>query len=144
MRRLLVIRNTPEEWNKRFLTEADFYRYCDENQIVLHEDRQLAQPGLYLVYDNRAHIFLDERLRGYVRLLVGFHELAHFWMHPVGVKLFQGVNADTEIEADVVATCALIPRPIIEHVSQENICQLYGYPAPLVELRREILERWRL
>ncbi len=144
MRRSLIIRNTPEEWNTRFLTEADFYAYCDENQIVLHEDRQLAQPGLYLVYDNRAHIFVDERLRGTERLFVGFHELAHFWLHPVGIKLFQGVNADTEIEADVVATCALIPRPIIDHVRSDDIRKLYGYPESLVEMRRETLERWRI
>lgn len=144
MRRSFVLRNTPEEWNTRFLTEADFYRYCDEGNIVLHEDRRLAQPGLYLVYDNKAHIFIDERLRGFVRLLVGFHELAHFWMHPVGVKLFQGVETNAETEADVVATCALIPRPIIEHVSPDRICGLYGYPRSLVELRLKILGQWKL
>lgn len=144
MRRSFIIRNTPQEWNTRFLTEADFYRHCDENGIVLHEDLQIKEKGAYIVFDDRANIFIDERLRGFERLLVAFHELAHFWLHPAKVKHYRGENSVAEAEAEVVSICAVIPRAIIEHVSPERICALYGYPISLVEKRLAILEQWRL
>lgn len=126
------------------MTESDFYRHCDESRIVLHEDLQIKERGVYIVFDDRAHIFIDPRLQGFERLLVAFHELAHFWLHPVKVKHYRGENTVAEAEAEVVATCAVIPRPIIEHVSPKRICDIYGFLPSLVEKRREILEQWRL
>lgn len=143
MRRTLIHRNTPPEWNVRVLTLDDFHQYCDEAKITVRE-AQLEQPGLYMLFDGKPHIFIHEDLRGPERLFVGFHELAHYWLHPLGIQFFRGWERNIETEADVVAACALIPLPTLQHFWPSEIVDLYGYAAELVELRQTIFERWRI
>lgn len=139
-----LLKNCPPEWNVRVLTRDDFYSHCDAGGIQLHEDVQIEQPGLYMVYDGRPHIFIDERLRGAERLFVQFHELAHYWIHPSGIKFFLGWERSIEQEANIIAACALIPRTVLEHYWPAELVELYGYSNKLIETRRAILERWKI
>jgi Zn-dependent peptidase ImmA (M78 family) len=143
MRRGLLLRNTPPEWNVRVFTEDDFYWHCDRAGIIVREV-SLEQPGLYICRDGPPQIFLDDELRGAERLFVGFHELAHHWLHPPWIQLFRGLEESVETEADVVAACALIPKTILTHYWPSEIAELYGYPPSLVEYRREVFDRWRI
>ena len=141
MRRSLIKR-LPPEWNIRVLTLDDFYSYCDQAGIYLHEDNQLEQPGIFMVYDGQPHIFIDQELRGEDRLFVSFHELGHYWLHPPGIQFFLGWHGRADKEADVVAACALIPLPTLRHFWPSEIVELYGYSSELVELRQAIFDRW--
>ena len=143
MRRDLITNRTPPEWNVRVLTEDDFYEYCDEAGITVRE-AQIEQPGLYMMCDGKPHIILNDTLRGAERLFVGFHELAHYWLHPPGLRMFFGWAKQIEIEADIVAVCSLIPKTILTHYWPSEIAEVYGYPYNLVSLRCEVFDRWRI
>jgi Zn-dependent peptidase ImmA (M78 family) len=143
MRRGLITDRTPLEWNVRVLTEDDFYQYCDESGIIVIE-AQIEQPGLYMMCDGHPQIFINDKLRGVERLFVGFHELAHHWLHPPGVRMFFGLSKQIEIEADAVAVCCLIPKTILTHYWPSEIAELYGYPPDLVGLRCEVFDKWKI
>src|SRR5262249_5019605 len=139
----LLLRNLPPEWNVRVLTQDDFDYYCDCAGIVVTE-KPLEQSGLYIYSDSQPEIFLSDDLRGAERLFIGFHELAHHWLHPPAVRMFHSLseqtedNKQTEDEADIVAVCALIPKTVLMHYWPGEIAELYGYPPSLVELRKEV------
>lgn len=143
MRRSLLLQNTPPEWNVKVLTQDDFDYYCDRDGIIVREV-SLEQPGLYICRGGRPQIFLNEELRGANRLFVEFHELAHHWLHPTGVRMFFGWGKQIEIEADIVAACALIPKTVLTHYWPSEIADLYGYSHDLVTLRCEVFDRWRI
>jgi Zn-dependent peptidase ImmA (M78 family) len=143
VRRDLLLHNTPPEWNVKVLTQDDFDYYCDRAGIAVREV-SLEQPGLYICRDGQPQIFLNDELRGTERLFVGFHELAHYWLHPPRIQFFLGWEETVEVEADVVAVCALIPKTVLTHYWPGEIAELYGYPPSLVELRREVFDRWKI
>lgn len=143
MRRSLLLRNTPPEWNVKVLTQDDFDYYCDRAGIVVREV-SLEQPGLYIRSGGRPQIFLNNELRGANRLFVEFHELAHHWLHPTGVRMFLGWGKEIEIEADIVAVCCLIPKTVLTHYWPSEIAEIYGYSHDLVGLRCEVFDRWRI
>lgn len=143
MRRDLLVRNTPPEWNIRVLTQDDFDYYCDRAGIVVRE-MPIEQPGLYFFRNGRPQIFINDELRGAERLFVGFHELAHHWLHPPGVQMFYGWAKQIEVEADIVAVCCLIPKTTLTHYWPSEIAELYGYPHRLVDLRCEVFDKWKI
>lgn len=145
MRRGLIECNTPPEWNIRVLTEDDFYEYCDKENILICE-AQLEQPGVYFPYGRgrKPQIILHDELRGANRLFAGYHELAHHWLHPPGIQHFLGLKTMVEVEADIVAACALIPKTLLTHFWPNEIAELYGYPHWIVELRCRMFDKWRI
>jgi len=63
-----LLKNCPPEWNVRVLTREDFYSHCDAAGIQLHEDVRIEQPGIYMVYYGRTHIFIDDMINRYLLL----------------------------------------------------------------------------
>ncbi|HKQ74624.1 MAG TPA: ImmA/IrrE family metallo-endopeptidase [Blastocatellia bacterium] len=143
MRRGLIEEKTPPEWNIRVFTEDDFHQYCDAEGIVIREE-QVEQPGLYLICDGTPTIFIDDQLRGAERLFVEFHELAHHWLHPPGVRMFFGLGKTIELEADVVAICALIPKTVLIHYWPSEIVDIHGYSHWMVQFRCEVFDRYKI
>lgn len=142
MRRKLIKKKTPPEWNIRRLTEVDFWTYCDAAKIIVRE-ATLEQPGYSIVCDGKPHIFVHNELRGAARLFTLFHELAHHWLHPRRIQFFQGTGSeDVEIEANIVATVALVPKTLLIHYAPSELSDLFGYPDWLIEKRQTILEEW--
>jgi Zn-dependent peptidase ImmA (M78 family) len=144
VRRQLLFRNTPDEWNIKVHTLEDFYIFCAANSIIVHEDKPLERTGLYLIYEGESHIFIDSRLRGHEKTFVCLHELGHFLLHPLGIQFFTGMSSTVEYEADVVAVCAMIPRPLLRSHWPGEIVEEYGYEIELVEFRQEIFDIWRI
>lgn len=141
MRKKLIERNTPVEWNVRRLTEDDFWTYCDESKIIVRET-PLERAGMHFQRNGQNVIFVRQGLRGSDRLFVLYHELAHFWCHPPGIQFFQGYNDRIEREADAVAACALIPRTMLSHYWPTEIAELFGYSPDLIQFRKDIFEFW--
>ena len=140
MRRDLIERKTPAEWNVRPLTEAHFWFYCGEMDILVRE-MPLERPGYATEVEGQRVIFLNDELRGARRLFVLFHEIAHHWLHPRRTHFYSGWEKEFDIEANVVAACALIPRTRIVHWSKQELAA-EGIPDWIIKVRQETLDYW--
>lgn len=143
MRKRLIEKNTPPEWNVRVLTEDDFWTYCDERNIDVRPV-QLEQPGYSITDPAKPIIFIHDELRGIERLYTLYHELGHHFLHPSRIQFFCGWDQKIEFEANVIAACALVPRTLLTHHWPSEIAELYGYPNWLVTFRQKLLEYWEI
>ena len=133
-------------WNERPLTESDFYRLCRRFKVNVVE-MPLRTDGFYYRVMGRDYIAIDSRLSGAKKLLVQFHELAHFLLHTPesgATANFHGVGRKTrqEREADAVALCSLIPRRMLEARDLTELTDGESVLPEMVAARLEILERY--
>jgi Zn-dependent peptidase ImmA (M78 family) len=136
--------NLTRHWNSRALTEDDFFKLCKKHKVTVFE-MPLQVGGFYYCVLGRPYIAIDSRLNRWKKLFVMFHEFGHFLMHAPdrGVTAnFHGIGNRTrkELEADAFATCALLPRPLIESRSIQELVEEDGYTEDLV-LDRLVLFR---
>jgi Zn-dependent peptidase ImmA (M78 family) len=111
-------------WNERPLTEVDFYRICKRFKITV-EEMPLRVSGFYYRVLGRDFIAIDSRLTGNERLMVLFHEFAHFLFHTpeTGESAnFHRIGRKTrqEKEADAFALCALVPTNSLATLEQSD------------------------
>jgi len=129
-------------WNEKPLTEGDFFRLCRRYRITVQE-MPLRVGGFYYCMLGRHYIAVNSSLRSTPKLFVMFHEFAHYLIHApdAGVTAsFHGVGRKTrkEFEADAFATCALIPRQMIESRSVQELVEEDGLPEELISARVEL------
>lgn len=134
------------DWNERPLTEADFYRLCKRFKVSVTE-MPLATGGFYYRVMGRDFIAVDSRLSPSKKLLVLFHELAHFLFHTPesgATANFHRVGRRTrqECEADMFALCALIPKTLVTSRSPEQFIDEDEFTAEIIRQRINILERY--
>ena len=141
MLRNLVTTALPD-WNKRVLTDSDFARFCEDEGLRVVEvdnlETDTGEPGLYIEHRGYPFIALDTALRGTRRSWVQWHEIGHYILHTPGTQFFFGCSSRIHNQANIVAACALMPRKLIRHSSAFSICEEFGYPTDLIELRFEI------
>ena len=125
-------------WNERPLGESDFYKLCRRFKITAVEI-PLTTNGFYYCVKGQHYIAIDCKLDRVRKLLVMFHEFAHFLMHAPETNTtasFHGLGSKTrkEREADTFALCALIPKTVI---ANKDISQLIdeGFSNELLEER---------
>lgn len=140
------IRELDIEWNKRPLTEADFYRLCKRFKITA-EELPLRVGGFYYCVKGGHYIAIDCKLPRWKKLLVMFHEFAHFWLHSPdeGVTAnFHGVGRQTrkEAEADAFALGALIPRVWLVNSSPEELIEEEGISPEIMLERLRVFEKY--
>jgi Zn-dependent peptidase ImmA (M78 family) len=129
-------------WNVRPLNETDFFRLCRRHKVAVQE-MPLKVGGFYYCLLGKHYIAVNSRLRNPRKLFVMFHEFAHYLIHSpdTGVTAsFHGVGAKSrkEIEADAFATCALLPRRLIETLTVRDLIEDEGFPEELVAARLEL------
>lgn len=132
-------------WNERPLDEADFHRICRRFKITVTE-MPLRVSGFYYRVKGRDFIAIDSRLERPQKLVVMFHELAHFLFHTPesgATANFHGIGRKTrqEAEADAFALCAVIPKASIECgdlLNQEE------FPGPIIADRLKVLESYNI
>lgn len=134
------------QWNKKPLSEDDFFRLCSRKKITVVE-MPLTTNGFYYCVKGQHFIAVDCRLEPYRKLLVMFHEFAHYLMHApdTGVTAsFHGIGKKTknESEADLFALCALMPKAWIERGILAETAAEEGIPADLVSERFRSYERF--
>lgn len=132
-------------WNERPLGEIDFYKLCKRHKIVIDE-MPLRVSGFYYCVKGGHYIAIDSKLPKGMKLLVMFHEFAHFLMHAPSVNetaSYHGVGRKNrkEIEADVFALVALIPVKWLETMTPDEIIDRSGLDVKHVKERFEIFER---
>jgi Zn-dependent peptidase ImmA (M78 family) len=135
-------------WNRKNLTEADFYRLCRRFRITVVE-MPLRTNGFYYCVKRRHFIAVDSKLPAVAKLLVMFHELAHYLMHAPDTGAtanFHGIGRRTkkEAEADAFAICALIPRSWIESRTPQELIEDEGFTAEMIRSRQALLELYGL
>ena len=133
-------------WNKQTLTEEDFYRLCKRFKITVQE-MPLSVSGFYYCVKRRHFIAVDSKLAPQKKLLVMFHEFAHFLMHApdTGVTAnFHGVGKKTrkETEADAFALCSLIPRTWIEGRTEQEMLEDEAITQEMLRQRIKILQTY--
>ena len=103
-------------WNRKNLTETDFHRLCRRFRITVVE-MPLRTNGFYYCVKSRHFIAIDSKLPPVPKLMVMFHELAHYLMHAPdsgATANFHGVGRRTkkEAEADAFALSAAHSAPV--------------------------------
>jgi len=132
-------------WNQRPLTEEHLFELCTRFDITVVE-MPLQTSGFYYRLMGRDFIAVDSRLFGPRRLFVLFHEFAHFLFHTsdTGPAVgFHGVGrrTRTELEADVFALCAVLPRALIRARTVEDLVE-QGFQRELVFERFQLSRRY--
>lgn len=97
-------------FNRRELTEADFYRICEKEGVFVIEMN--VAKSFHFSAGGVKFIVLNKKLKGLRRLFDMFHELAHYFLHGGDDEyaFFHGLTDDkAEREADAVALMAMIP-----------------------------------
>ena len=125
-------------WNERVLGIDDFHKMSRRFRITVHE-MPLTVGGFYYRAMGKDFIAIDSRLPERQKLAVMFHELGHFLLHAPetgATASFHHVAGLTreECEADVFALCAILPRPLIESRSVQDLID-DGFPPKLVRDR---------
>jgi Zn-dependent peptidase ImmA (M78 family) len=128
-------------WNRRPLGEEDFYKLCQRFNITVVE-MPLETNGFYYCVKRRHYIAIDSRLTRLRKLLVMFHEFAHFLMHAPDTNAtasFHGLGKKTrkEREADAFALCAIIPRSWIETRDAAELAD-DGFTVEIMQQRIEV------
>ena len=132
-------------WNERPLDIARLYRICKRFRISVQE-MPLTTDGFYYRVMGRDYIAIDSKLCEQRKMFVLAHELAHFLFHTPetgATANFYGVGRRTrkEREADVFAVCAVLPRPLIEGRTPDELID-EGAPPDLVAARFEAFRRY--
>jgi Zn-dependent peptidase ImmA (M78 family) len=139
-----TIRKLEIGWNDRPLSENDFYRLCRRFRITVVE-MPLTTNGFYYCVKRRHFIAVDSRLPRLRKLLVMFHEFAHFLMHAPDTGTtasFHGIGKKTrkEREADAFALCALIPVSALRSHSFDDLIE-DGLTEEMISDRWQVFER---
>ena len=130
------------QWNRKPLTEDDFYRICRRLKVSVTE-MPLRTNGFYYSVRGSHFIAIDSKLPPVKRLFVMFHELGHFLLHlpDSGTTAnFHGVGHRDrkEREADIFALCSLIPRSWIADRSPDELIGDEGLDPEMVAERAAI------
>ena len=126
-------------WNRRVLTFADFERVCEEDNILIIAKHLPDDVGQYYIENGQDIIALEYDLRDPQRTLVAFHEYGHALFHCPG---HFGHHSKTELEADIIAVAALVPKPLLYKLSPGEISEAMDYPLSLIWERWEFLRRF--
>jgi Zn-dependent peptidase ImmA (M78 family) len=148
---LAKIRQKVPDWNKRALTEQDFFRLCrSERPNVRVHAIPLRVPGFLIVVRGVPHICLDAKLPAVERLRAGFHELAHHYFHTslsaYAVRFFKlRPNTKEEHEAEVFALTALIPDSLLKKIlASEEYADDWGFAEDILRERSELFVRYSM
>ena len=99
-------------FNEEALTENDFWKICENEQILVVETH-LFVNGFYFSDGRRNFIYLNSALRGIFWLENAFHEIAHHFLHT------PPSDSRQEEEARAIALIAILPRGQLEKAAME-------------------------
>jgi len=121
------IRSLKIGWNDRQLDETDFYGLCRRFKITVVE-MPLTTNGFYYCVKGKHFIAIDSKLDRIKKLLVMFHEFAHFLMHAPETNTIgrsysfseEAGRATLFVEARDSQTGALLGRAVDQRIIGDN------------------------
>lgn len=103
-------------FNRRVLTEQDFYDICQAEGIEVFE--MDVPTSFYFSVNGKHFIVIKSKLKGLRKTFSMFHELAHHFLHggkdAANAFFFGLLHSKNEIEADAVALIALLPKTALK------------------------------
>jgi Zn-dependent peptidase ImmA (M78 family) len=127
------------DWNQRVLTTDDFDALCELEDVTV-EEAETGFPGLYTRKEGRPIITISPLVLPRARGWVLWHEMGHVLLHDPACGFMYLSAGKLERQADLIAACALIPRPLLENSSLWEIHEEYRYPIELCELRQRFYQ----
>ncbi len=139
-----ILQKKVNEWNRRVLTEDDFYALCARDRLPVIE-APIKAKGEYTIYGDTPLILLRRGLKPPVRLWVGMHELGHHLLHyPITHRFSRSTFYRIDREANFFAAIALMPTILVTSKTVGDIMEEYNYPKELIAVRKDIYERYRI
>ena len=135
--------------HKRAATEDDFFDFCERNEIEV-VTTNLISKGVYVIFQGKHFIFLNNELKGRMLLYVMFHELAHYLFHfpsqsRYGVEFFSVHSKEkNHTEAEYAAALLLYPSRDLHEVFCDTEFSATPELQYLMGLRLEIASRYRI
>jgi Zn-dependent peptidase ImmA (M78 family) len=138
-------------WGKRPLTEDDFHQLREQHGVLLLEvDNDVGRTwfglkwkGYYTTVDGVPAIVINKELRGLERLRVLLHEFGHHLLHAPETCFFSDSSIEkTEVEAEIFALVALIPKSMLPRLMSWNLFDEDEdlLPVRLLKRRKEIYD----
>lgn len=140
-------RRTIKGWNRRLLTEKDFYAICEKLgvEVVENHTKKMRWKGIYTVIDGIPTIIINAKLKGLERLWTLFHELGHHLLHSPSTCFFdESTLRKTQSEANFFAAYALFPEKIVRQMPLWEIYELDEYAVKLFNMRLEFFELYKM
>lgn len=130
------------DWNIRIYTPDEAEYYCKNRGINVQEgDNDQVDYGLYTVYENIEMIILNKFLEPEMRFWVFCHEIFHSAAHAPETSSFSPtMETKNDAEANTFSAIAIMPRPLVENRTVDEICHIYNFPRPLAEIRKCIAD----
>lgn len=131
-------------WNERVLTEEDFDLCCQDEGVLVYNVK-MPLDGLYGVIEDVPVILLNEQLRGVKRLEVAWHELGHhFFDSPAFCAFSKDTARKAQHKAQIIAVCALIPKPMLKEMMRWHPAELSDYSENLLKFRLEVFRNYKI
>ena len=135
--------------HKRAITEADLHAYCDDRNVKVIFDPDISS-GVWVVAQGKQHIWLNNKLRGWRRLYVFTHEVAHSIFHAAshvntGVEFFDlHTKNKNHFEAEVTCALLLLPIPDLKKALIDGLDENNPEIAKLMELRFDLHKKYKV
>lgn len=133
-------------WNKRPLTERDFFALCEKLGVfvVENDSPRMRWKGIYTVIEGVPTIIINGRLRGVERLWAMWHELGHHLLHSPSTCFFsENTQQKAQSEANVFASIALIPEVAVTQMYLWDLYETDEFAVKLFQIRLEFYEKYR-
>ena len=132
---------------KKYHTRNPFDIISARNVILIYAPL-VDIRGFYQYFQRNHIIYINENLPEHEKMFVAAHELGHLLLHKKANAVYMdthtGFNTNKyEIEANLFATCLLIPDEFIlenHDLTVEQFSRLMGYDHALIELRLKSLK----
>jgi Zn-dependent peptidase ImmA (M78 family) len=126
-------------WNSEIIGYGDVLAACKRNKITLLE-HDMKLPGLYYFHEGKPYIVQSKSNKGIFRIYVCCHELVHYNLDLAHICCYADISGTELIEcrAHVVASCSIIPAPMLEEFTNHQLESFFNYPRDLVQLRRAV------
>jgi Zn-dependent peptidase ImmA (M78 family) len=134
-------------WNKRPLTEQDFWALCKKFGVEVYENggEHMKWKGVYTMLDGIPTIIIDARLAGLEKLWTMFHELGHHLLHSPATCFFSDSTVHkAQSEANAFAAIALIPEQAVRQRYLWDLYEVDEFAAKLFQIRLEIFEMYQI
>jgi Zn-dependent peptidase ImmA (M78 family) len=135
--------------HQRAATEDDFHEFCERHGICV-VFTNLISEGVYVIFESKHFIFLNNQLRGRMLRYVMFHELAHYLFHwpsqtRMGAEFFKlGCTEKNHSEAEASAALLLFPAREWESLLQDAEITDSEELKTLIGVRLDIAEKYRV
>jgi Zn-dependent peptidase ImmA (M78 family) len=133
------------DWNSRIITSFHAKHYCSSKRIcVVDCGDEIEQYGLYTVYKKKEFIVLNRNLDPLMKAWVWLHEIFHQKAHFPETSYFsKSMESKNDLEANIFAAVAMMPKPLLAGRSIDEICFYYDIPRPLAEIRMMVSENYQ-